>query len=438
MTDKLSLFLFLSLAAPVVFGQAPPAPAPPRGPSSTGKPLPGLDAAQLAYFTDGLNRFTEMVSVTGTQPGATRAGLGPRFNLNSCAGCHAYPAVGGTSPQVNPQVAAGTAYGATNTIPAFITRNGPVRAVRFVLHPDGSPDGGVHDLFVITGRADAAGCQIAQPDFATAAAQNNAVFRIPTPLFGAGLVQAIPDSAILANAASDGPAKAALGIAGHENRSANDGTITRFGWKAQNKSLLMFAGEADNVEQGVTSELFPTELDETPGCGFNATPEDRTNYTASSLPRGISDITGFSAFMRFLAPPQPGPLSPSARNGQQIFADIGCSLCHTPVLATGNAFEPALQNQPVHLYSDLLLHRMGAGLEDGIVQGDAQVDDWRTAPLWGLGQRLFYLHDGRTSDLVEAIEAHASQNSEANDVVANFNALPASAMQDLVNFLKSL
>ncbi len=117
---------------------------------------------------------------------------------------------------------------------------------------------------------------------------------------------------------------------------------------------------------------------------------------------------------------------------------MGCALCHTPVLTTGNAFEPALQNRPVHLYSDLLLHRMGVGLQDGIEQGDAQVDDWRTAPLWGLGQRLFFLHDGRTSDLMQAIQAHGSQNSEANGVVAGFNALSPSTRQDVINFLMSL
>jgi CxxC motif-containing protein (DUF1111 family) len=400
--------------------------------------LPGLSPAEIAYFNEGLRRFTQIVSVTGTQPGATGAGLGPRFNLNSCAGCHAFPGPGGSSPPLNPQIAVAGSFGATNTVPSFINQNGPIRVVRFVRNPDGSPDGGVHDLFVITGRSDAAGCQIAQPDFATAVAQNNTGFRIPAPLFGAGLMEAITDSAILSNKLANGQLKASLGIQGHENRSANDGTITRFGWKAQNKSLLLFAGEAYNVEQGVTNELFPTERDETPGCGFNQTPEDRTDYTASSLLQGMSDVTGFAAFMRLLAPPQPAPGNPSIANGQQAFTQVGCALCHTPVLNSGNAAEPALRNQQVHLYSDLLLHRMGAGLADGIEQGDALGDDWRTAPLWGLGQRLFFLHDGRTSDLMQAIQAHAGPNSEANSVVTGFNALPAATQQDVINFLRSL
>jgi CxxC motif-containing protein (DUF1111 family) len=422
-------------------GPARPAPPPPAGPAGAapqGGPLPGLTQPELAYFNEGVRRFMEIDSVSGTQPGAAGVGLGPRFNSNSCASCHAQPVAGGSSPAVNPQIAAGTVYGATNAIPAFITQNGPVRVVRFVRNPDGTPDGGVHDLFTIAGRSDAVGCQIAQPDFATAVAQNNTSFRIPTPLYGAGLIEAIPDAAILANKASDGAAKQALAIAGHENRSGNDGTITRFGWKAQNKSLNIFGGEAYNVEQGVTNELFPTERDETAGCSFNQTPEDHTNYTASSLLQGMSDVSGFTAFMKFLAPTPPAPDNPSIVNGRQVFSQIGCAFCHTPVLTTGNATSAALRNQQVHLYSDLLLHRMGAGLADGIQQGNAQGDDWRTAPLWGLGQRLFFLHDGRTSDLTQAIQAHSSQNSEANGVIASFNALPAQPKQDLINFLRSL
>ena len=291
---------------------------------------------------------------------------------------------------------------------------------------------------MVTGRSDAAGCTIAQPDFATAAAQNNLSLRIPTPVFGAGLIEAIMDSTILANKSANAQLKAQLGIAGHENRNANDGTITRFGWKAQNKSLEIFGGEAYNVEQGVTNEVFPTERDETPGCGFNATPEDHTDTTATSILQSISDVTGFAAFMRFLAPPQPAPDNPSIVNGRQLFAQIGCSACHTAVLITGNAASPALRTQQVYLYSDLLVHAMGSGLADGVAQGTAQGNEWRTAPLWGLGQRIFFLHDGRTSDLGQAIAAHSSPGSEANAVVAAYNALTVAAKQDIQNFLRSL
>lgn len=283
------------------FAQTDPGPRP--GTPATPRPLNGLSQSEAAFFNEGLERFLEVDSVTGTQPGADGKGLGPRFNSNSCASCHSHPITGGTSPQVNPQIAVATNFGAMNTIPAFITQNGPVRVARFVRNQDGSPDGGVHDLFVITGRSDAGGCRITQPDFAAAAARNNLSLRIPTPVFGAGLIEAIADATILANRNASAQLKRSLGIGGHENRNGNDGTVTRFGWKAQNKSLELFAGEAYNVEQGVTNAIFPNERDETPGCVLNATPEDRPNPSANSFFSAMSDITGLTAFMRLLAPP---------------------------------------------------------------------------------------------------------------------------------------
>ena len=350
------------------------------------------------------------------------------------------------NPQVNPQIAMATRYGATNTLPPFIQPNGPVRVVRFVRNADGTADGGVHDLFTITGRSDAAGCSVAQPDFATAEQQQNAIFRIPSPVFGAGLIEMIPESTIVANLAANAQEKTGFGIGGIVNRNGNDGTITRFGWKAQNKSLLMFAGEAYNVEQGVTNDLFPNERDETPGCVFNGIAEDHFNRAATSATAAMSDIIGMAEFMRYLAPPVPAPpngppgnpQAQSVANGNQVFGQIGCALCHTPMMQTGKSQSAAMTNKPVRLFSDLALHNMGSGLADGITQGLAQGNEFRTAPLWGLGQRIFFLHDGRTTDLVQVIGQHASAGSEANGVVQNFNSLPPQAKQDLLNFLRSL
>jgi CxxC motif-containing protein (DUF1111 family) len=232
--------------------------------------------------------------------------------------------------------------------------------------------------------------------------------------------------------------KRALGIGGRENRNGNDGTITRFGWKAQNKSLVIFAGEAYSVEQGVTNELFPDERDQTPGCQFNATPEDHTKPEVSGL-ESMGDSVLFAAFMRFLAPPVPDPgAPPAAVNGGNLFNTIGCAMCHTPSLTTGNHSSVALNNQKVNLYSDLLLHDMGRGLADDIAQGMASGREFRTAPLWGLGQRIFLLHDGRASDLMDAILEHAGAGSEANAVINNFTALPPNQKQDLLVFLRSL
>jgi CxxC motif-containing protein (DUF1111 family) len=422
------------------------------GPAGAGGPAASLTGSELNLFTTGKLTFNEVDSVFGTLPGETDSGLGPSFNMNSCAGCHAFPAAGGSSPQVNPQVAVATLHGARNTVPSFITINGPVREARFKTNPDGTADGGVHDLFVITGRSDApSGCNLAQTNFAPQLSSGNVIFRIPTPVFGAGLIEAIDDATILANQSANSAAKAQLGISGRGNFSGNDGTMTRFGWKAQNKSLIVFAGEAYNVEQGVTNEVFPNARATTPSCDTLGHPEDITNLVTGAS----SDIVNFAMFMRMLAAPQAvssysaanassastgssAVNSSSIQRGNSTFVQTGCALCHTPSLTSGNSPIAALSNQNVQLFSDLLIHNMGSGLADGVSQGVATGNEFRTAPLWGLGQRIFFLHDGRTSDLLQAIAAHSSQGSEANAVVAAFNALSDSAQQDLLNFLRSL
>ncbi len=412
------------------------------GAPGAGTPIAGLTSNQLAFFSAGLSNFGLVDSVSGTI-GGTGSGLGPRFNAESCAQCHAQPATGGSSPFTNPQIAAATDQGATNQVPSFITANGPVREARFPLTFSGQVDGGVHDLFTITGRTDAPGCHISQDNFARAAQLGDLIFRIPTPVFGDGLIETISDATILANQASNQQQKHSLGIAGRPNTSGNDGTITRFGWKAQNKSVEVFSGEAYNVEIGVTNELFNTERDQTTGCQFNPTPEDATNfdYSGTALP---SDIVRFAMFMRMLDQPQPGPSSGSTQHGSQLFSQIGCALCHVQSMTTGNSTISGLSNVQANLYSDLLLHHMGPNLADNISQGVAGGDEFRTAPLWGLGQRIFFLHDGRTSDLVQTIQAHSSSgnhtypSSEANGVVNSYNHLSASDQQDLLNFLRSL
>jgi CxxC motif-containing protein (DUF1111 family) len=413
------------------------------GPANAGSAITGLTANQQAFFSAALAQFAELQSVIGTVPN-TSAGLGPRFNGEGCGQCHSQPAIGGTSPASNPQFAAASDQQATNQIPFFLTTNGPVREARFPLTPDlRHPDGSVHDLFTITGRSDAKGCNIAQPNFQQAAQDGNLIFRIPTPVFGGGLIESIPESLIRGQIALHADRKRDLGIAGRPNTSGNDATITRFGWKAQNKSVGIFAGEAYNVEVGVTNELFPNERDETPGCLFNGTPEDLTNFdqNGTQLP---SDVSLFTTFMRFLDQPQSAPSTPSTIHGQQVFAQIGCALCHTPSFTTGQASVTALSNIPVNLFSDLLLHHMGPRLADGVSQGQAGGDEFRSAPLWGLGQRIFFLHDGRTSDLVRTIHHHSSYgnerypDSEANGVVDKFKGLSVQDQQDLLNFLRSL
>jgi CxxC motif-containing protein (DUF1111 family) len=477
-----SLHLFLIALSLFLIGTVNPArlqaqkdPGPRGGPAGAGGPLPYLSDYEKSFFMEAFMRFQEVDSVSGTISGEDGTGLGPSFNSNACAHCHVEPAIGGSSPGLqskihpapNPQVAIAALDGATNVLPPFITASGPVREARFISYPDGSPDGGVHDLFTIAGRTDAPGCTVSQPNFAQEVAAGNVSLRIPTPLFGLGLVEGTPDSALRANLAATAGLRARLGIGGTFNASANDGTITRFGWKAQNKSVLVFSGEAYNVEQGVTNESFSNERVDTPGCIFNGTPEDYTNLTnpddgatsgdASTM---SSDVVNFASFILLAAPPTPaipaGISGRSVQSGQALFNAVGCGLCHSPTLTTGTAHFTEMSNVSYHPYSDFALHHMGSGLADGVTQGLAGPDQFRTAPLWGVGQRLFFLHDGRTSDLLQAIEDHASggaqgqsrqfhprgqnqnQSSEANAVIQRFNGLSRSQQQDILNFLRSL
>jgi len=375
-------------------------------------------------------------------------GLGPRFNSNSCASCHAQPVTGGSSPAANPLFSVYQLNGATNTMPSFITPTGPVLVARFPFQSDlVTPDGQVKQLFVITGRSDAGSCAISQPDFVTAAAQNNLVFRQPIPLFGDGLIDAIRDSDILANMNSNTVWKQTVGISGHPNKTPGDQNINRFGWKAQMKSLKAMVGLEEQVQKGVTNDFFPTEQDQTPGCVLNGVPEDGSNYdvTTQAVP-GRDQFTGdaqrSATWVRDLQQPQPAvPLGTS--NGQTQFNAIGCGLCHTQSFTTTLSTLFA-NNITTNLFSDLLVHHMGPCLADNIVQGLAQGDEFRTAPLWGAGKRIFFLHDGRTTNIVQAIEAHFCLGnskygpSEANAVINAFNALASGDQQALVNFLRNL
>jgi CxxC motif-containing protein (DUF1111 family) len=484
------------------------------GSPGAGSPVGGLTAAQQAFFTAAQARF----NVIETVP----AGLGPGFNELSCGACHVFPAVGGSSPTTNPQVTDANTLGATNVIPSFVTANGPIREARFVLHPDGTPDGGVHDLFSIQGRSDAPGCVFAQPNFVAALAENNVIFRIPPPTFGDGLVEMVSDSNLQSAVAAQAQQSASLGISGQFNLSGNTGNITRFGWKAQNASLMMFAGEAYNVEEGVTNDVFPNKRNNpTPQCGPNPLPEDTVNTvdtinSGSTVSDNNPDTINFALFMRLLAPPTPAiPLSTPATAssstssttsaaassststtsssttssmtpasttvamasllpmaagdstsstsaaaasssgsstasaasinvGLQAFINVGCSSCHIMNQATGNAAlidttaNPTVSNITITPFSDFAVHNMGTGLADGVSQGNADGNQFRSAPLWGVGQRTFFLHDGRTNNLLTAIEQHASTGSEANGVIAQFNMLSTTDQQNILNFLRNL
>ena len=286
------------------------------GPPGAGGPITGLQPHEMDLFTEGFARTVQLESVcdtcsdvvigsnTGEDPNlatlTNSSGLGTRFNGDQCSVCHQQPAVGGSGGFLvpNPQDPVSQhkkpenpmfdliphRKGGQNHVPSFITQYGPIREVRFQRNPDGSPDGGVHALFSVVGRSDigAPGCTVSElpaTDFETEYRKGNLSFRIPLQLFGLGLIESIQDQTIMSNSASTAQLRAPLGIGGMPNRSGNDGTITRFGWKAQNKSVAIFAGEAYNVEMGVTNDLFPTSRDET-----TPAPLGRTNRTISPAP----------------------------------------------------------------------------------------------------------------------------------------------------------
>jgi CxxC motif-containing protein (DUF1111 family) len=418
-----------------------------------------------AFFQDGLVRFQELENVSN----ATNVGLGPRFNSNQCSSCHAQPAIGGSSSAVNPQFAfAGSSVAPDSTTPYFITANGPTREARFpfFFNSNGTadtsaPNGGVEDLFTVTGRSDAGSCSLPQPSFAAAQAANNIIFRIPTPVFGAGLIENLDDSTLLKNQATNLDNK--FGIAGTFNHNGTVGTISRFGWKAQNKSLHIFAGEAYNVEMGITNLLFPQDRplpgEDQQGTGLPANclnlsgsgyPEDTNNPPATGATGAavLDDVSAFANFMRFLAPPPTAGVvlngssvsASSIAAGSSLFSAIGCATCHNPTPGTTQVsnFVPALSKAQVPAFSDIEIHHMGTGLADNVSQGGAGGDQFRTAPLWGLGQRIFLLHDGRTTNLITAIQDHASHGSEATTVEENFFDLNSTQQQEVLDFLRSL
>jgi hypothetical protein len=481
-----------------------------HGPPGGGAPLDGLTPIELSMFQEGLQRAIQLEAVCDSCSDLTlgalidpakanlvfqtnSAGLGTRFNGDQCLSCHNQPALGGSGGFMvpNPQDPPSRfrrpenpmfdliphRKGATNMVPSFIRQFGPIREVRFVRKPDGTPDGGVHQLFTVVGRSDifptgqtntCSSEALPPTDFEAQLKKDNLRFRIPLQLFGLGILDGIQDREILGRHDATAAIRRELGIQGIPNRSGNDGTITRFGWKAQNKSITIFAGEAYNAEMGVTTDLFPQAVDENPLCTADKSePNDITRLDPTDIRNQgffnplheLPDWLMFGLFMRFLDAPKPVAFSASAQHGQQLFGTgpdnpgIGCVACHTATLVTPARSETAaLENVTAHPYTDLLIHHMGKGLADDITQGAATGDMFRTTPLWGLGQRLFFLHDGRTDDLLQAIQAHYSfasdcdrsdrsvcyGPSEANTVIARFNALSQVDKQAIMDFLRSL
>ncbi len=366
-------------------------------PAQPGNPLPGIGSEEFELFRIGLDDFIEVEDAG--------EGLGPAFNGLGCAQCHATPAIGGVSPVA--EFRAGRLDAAGN----FSVLGGDT----------------LYHLFALPNQE----CQPAIPPDANIVAR-----RIPIPLFGAGLVEAIPDDAI--KALEDPGDRNADGVSGRAAVVVDVATgaerVGRFGWKAQHATLLAFGADAYRNEMGITNDLFPTETaagiapEVLAACDLVPDPEDGPEPLT-----GLRGIDAFEAFMKFLAPIERGPADAAAVRGEAVFASVGCAACHVPVLMTGRDSNPVFDRRPVPLYSDLLLHDVGTG--DGIAQGAAQPNEIRTPALWGLRFRRPLLHDGEAATPQEAALRHGN---EAAGAAARFEALPAADRAALLAFLDSL
>jgi CxxC motif-containing protein (DUF1111 family) len=367
--------------------------------SAPGGPLPGVTPVEFELFRLGLEDFLEVEDA--------EEGLGPAYNGTSCAGCHSVPAVGGISPIAG------------------------VRAGRVDLNGEysdfDSTAGSLFQLFSIPTH----GCQVVIP------AEANVISRrVPIPVFGGGLIEAIPDETLLGLADPldldrDGVSGRAAVV---EDLATGLPRVGRFGWKAQHATLLAFGADAYRNEMGITSDLFPTEQsfgidpEVMQLCDPLPDPED-----AEDPATGRRGIDNFEAFMKFLAPLGRGPIDETVLVGERVFEAIGCAVCHVPMIRTGASANPLFDRRTVPLFSDLLLHDVASG--DGIGQAAAAPNEIRTPALWGLRFRRPLLHDGSAATPTEAVLAHGA---EAELARAGFEQLDQVSRAALVAFLASL
>lgn len=366
-------------------------------PPALGEPLAGLTPDQQAQFLAGKKVFQRVFE--------PKDGLGPLFNGNSCAECHEDPVVGGVGDEV--EIHATRFSGPNNCDPLF-HEGGPV------IQQNATP------------LLRALGIEKEQvPPSATTQAH-----RSTPPVFGFGLLDAIPDATLLSH---EDPHDANRdGIYGHANRTI-DGRVGRFGRKAAVATLLEFNAGAFPQEIGVTTPLSPVE--ET----IDGKPVPPETDPAPDPEITLEDVENVTAFTRFLAPPPPQILANSndrylATRGKKLFAALKCAVCHVPSMKTGSSTIKSLDRKELALYSDLLLHSMGSELAD-ICLGQAHPSDFRTEMLMGLRFRQKFLHDGSAKTVQEAIERHAGEAGRSRD---KFKRLSERDKKALLKFLETI
>jgi len=364
-----------------------------------GDPLPGITSGDFEEFRLGLEDFTEVETA--------EEGLGPAFNGSSCAVCHSVPTIGGTGVVAEVRAA---------------RRDERGEFVELV-----PTSGSLFQIFSIPTHT----CQPIIPPEANVISR-----RVPISLFGAGLVEAIPDETLLA--LDDAGDRDRDGISGKAAVITDIATgrrrVGRFGWKAQHATLLAFGADAYRNEMGITNDLFPDEL------AFGITPEQMKLCDRIPDPEDQPDrrtrrrgIDNFEAFMKFLAPAGRGSIDDTVRAGEVLFGAVGCASCHVPSLQTGPSENPVFHHKVVPLFSDLLLHDVGTG--DGIRQEAAAPQEFRTPALWGLRLRRPLLHDGTAATIEDAIGVHGNEAASAR---ARFMAVSPVQRAALLAFLKSL
>jgi CxxC motif-containing protein (DUF1111 family) len=374
-------------------------------------PLPGLTDAELAAFIRGDEGFGRAF--------APSEGLGPIFNNVSCAACHSGDG-----------------------------RGRPEQGFfRFSVGDDLVPELG--------------GPQVQNRAINGAIAETlpegvQSSFRLPPPVFGVGLIEAIPTATILAlsdpeDADGDGisgrpnfvvpadfvPTDEPGGFVADEEFPEGVPRLGRFGRKAQVSSLLLQVVKAYHEDMGITNDFLPVE-NKNPLASRATEAADRV--ADPELPE--EELRAVLAYIRLLAPPASGAMTAARAEGEDLFASVGCTDCHVPELRSGPSSIAALTNKPVRLFSDLLLHDMGDELADNRPDGDATGREWKTPPLWGLrlmrgflNGDAFLMHDGRASNIEEAIMMHGGEAQRSRDAFARLSPEARAALLDYVGSL---
>lgn len=408
-----------------------------------GGPIEGLTPQQLRLFYATKETFKHDFT--------TEEGLGPLFNGRSCWECHGKPGpTGGEGKDVT-----------TTGVVRIAMRIGPKADKPKSEVMSNLTQDDVDRLIDFGGPAISRKSVTAEfPDkFPTECIVEGGVIppqaelislRHSGPLFGLGLIDAIPESDIAQNVFRESEMNPNMvgRLTPHFDPLTERIHVGKFGWKNQNPNIIIFTNEALRTEMGITTYIQPSEK-------FGKAEDNYPVCIRKLLPGQPNDqgtnLIKLTYFQSLLAPPPRGQITEQVKRGEKVFDRLQCSVCHTPVMYTApiiyvvdpNSPAPrlnyleirALENKPVKAYSDFLVHQMGVGLADGVPQAGAKGGEWRTTPLWGLRLKKFFLHDGRTRDLAVAILSHGGQAQEAVD---KYRQLPTTEREDILAFLHSL